>query len=64
MVVVGLVLPVALKNGKLATIRTILRSFGVNIITGIWIRKIENQCVNNIFVLRISFSISNLFSKK
>ena len=61
MVVVGLVLPVALKNGKLATIRTILRSFGVNIITGIWIRKIENQCINNIFV---PFSISNLFSKK
>ena len=59
MVVVGLVLPVALKNGKLATIRTILRSFGVNIITGIWIRKIENQCVNN-----NSFSISTLFSKK
>ena len=60
MVVVGLVLPVVLKNGKLATIRTILRSFGVNIITVIWIRKIEDQCVNNI----IFFSISNLFSKK
>ena len=34
MVVVGLVLPVALTDGKLATIRTILRTFGVNIITG------------------------------
>ena len=54
MVVVGLVLPVVLKKGKLG-IRTILRSFGVNIITVIWIRKIK---------IRILFSISNLFSKK
>ena len=43
MVVVGLVLPVVLKNGKLATIRRILRSFGVNIITVIWIRKIKDH---------------------
>ena len=46
MVVVELVLPVALKNGKLATIRTILRSFSENIITGICIRKIEDFVFN------------------